>query len=331
MTFWASGKLKHPVFTFNEENKAFNEVLTNVPFPAKGYAFSVQFSDASGKSMLFLFDCSVNPPNIGFAKPWKDPHTGNSYCLFFPYSPENLARSSAKSGDDTPKQVLVSVTASLKGDQHISSSASALFIGGFSILEFDKNSLHLNLTRATNEQVITITGNTDIELHWHDKNRLSVREDRAAGKYTVRVHGDDRFQDQLIFSLPATGQKVEIGVSYDPKEGEAATVSTNVASWAALSGLLFLFISTVTFFICYLDRPVRSQPARSTPFRSSPVVSSSPSVAAPVTPERSSPAVVNEQSPRTPQPFLDYVRRTIDETPYYRQDFRRRGSPQNTF
>ncbi|KAL8471258.1 hypothetical protein ACS0TY_028786 [Phlomoides rotata] len=306
-----------------------NEVLTNVPFPAKGYAFSVHFSDDSGKSILFLFDCSVNPPNVGFAKPWKDPHTGKSYCLFFPYSPENIARSSPKSGD-TPKQVLVSVTASLSGDQHISGSASALFIGGFSIVELDKNSQHLNLSRGPNEQVITIVGNTDVELHWNNKNRLSVRpiqsEDHAAGKYVVSVHGDERFQDKLVFSLPATGQNVEISVSYDPE----APIEPELPLWVPVS-LLFVLILTAIFFICYLDQPVRPHPVQSTLVRSSPVVSSSPNVAAPLTPGRSSPAVVNDQSPRTPQPFLDYVRRTIDETPYYRQDFRRRASPQNTF
>ncbi|KAL8475384.1 hypothetical protein ACS0TY_028160 [Phlomoides rotata] len=307
-----------------------NEVLTNVPFPAKGYAFSVHFSDDSGKSILFLFDCSVNPPNVGFAKPWKDPHTGKSYCLFFPYSPENIARSSPKSGD-TPKQVLVSVTASLSGDQHISGSASALFIGGFSIVELDKNSQHLNLSRGPNEQVITIVGNTDVELHWNNKNRLSVRpiqsEDHAAGKYAVSVHGDERFQDKLVFSLPATGQKVEISVSYDPE----APIEPELPLWVPVLGLLFVLILTAIFFICYLDQPVRPHPVQSTLVRSSPVVSSSPNVAAPLTPDRSSPAVVNDQSPRTPQPFMDYVRRTIDETPYYRQDFRRRASPQNTF
>ncbi|KAL8555147.1 hypothetical protein ACS0TY_003084 [Phlomoides rotata] len=157
-----------------------------------------------GKSIIFLFDSSVNPTNVWFAKPWKDPHSGKSYCFFFPYSPQNIARSSPKSGD-TPKQVLVSVTASLSD---ISGSASALFIGGFSIVELDKNSQHLNLTRGSNEQVITIVGNTDIELHWNNKNRLSVHpiqsEDHAAGKYAVSVHGDKSFQDKLIFSLPAT-------------------------------------------------------------------------------------------------------------------------------
>ncbi|KAI3474918.1 hypothetical protein Pfo_030229 [Paulownia fortunei] len=310
------------------------EILTNVPFPAKGYAFSVKFSDArnhqheaSGNNMLFLFECAVDPPNIGFAKPWKDPDTGYSYCLFFPYSPEHLARTAPNSGNALHK-VSVSVRASLRGDHHISGSASALFIGGFTILEMDKNSLHLNLTRDSNKSVITIIGNTDVELNWHDKNHLSVTPihggDPAVGKYVqyeVKVCGAERFQDQLILSLPATGQRVEIDVSYDPEERKAVVKPANVTLWAGVSGLLFLLILTVAFVIFYLDRPDRSPP----------LVSGSPSVAAPVTPERSSPAIINDQSPRTPQPFIDYVRRTIDETPYYRQDFRRRINPQHTF
>ncbi|KAL0351046.1 UNVERIFIED_CONTAM: Nuclear pore complex protein [Sesamum radiatum] len=179
------------------------EILTNVPFPAKGYAFSVKFSDAhnhsheaSGNNMLFLFDCEVDPPNIGFANP------GRILAL-----------------------VLVSVRASLRGDHHISGSASALFIGGFTILGMDKNLLRLNLTRDSSESVVTIIGNRDVEVNWHDKNRLSVRPihgaDPAVGKYVqyeVKVRGAERFQDELTFSLPATGQSVGIDISYDPEE-----------------------------------------------------------------------------------------------------------------
>ncbi|KAK4417808.1 Nuclear pore complex protein [Sesamum alatum] len=311
------------------------EILTNVPFPAKGYAFSVKFGDAhnhsheaSGNNMLFLFDCEVDPPNIGFAKPWKDLGTGNSYCLFFPYSPEHLARSAPNLGD-TVQQVSVSVRASLRGDHHISGSASALFIGGFTILGMDKNLLRLNLTRDSSESVVTIIGNRDVEVNWRDKNRLSVGPihgaDPAVGQYVqyeVKVRGAERFQDELTFSLPATGQSVGVDISYDPEERKAVAKPADGTLWAGVSGLLILLILTVTFVICYLDRPDRSGP---------PVASSSPSIAAPATPERSSPAIINDQSPRTPQPFIDYVRRTIDETPYYRQDFRRRANPQNTF
>ncbi|KAG8384867.1 hypothetical protein BUALT_Bualt04G0163000 [Buddleja alternifolia] len=303
------------------------ETLTNVPFPAKGYAFSVKFSEASRNDMLFLFECEVDPPNIGFVKPWKDLDTGNSYCLFYPYSPQHLARSSPNSGD-TLNQVSISVTASLRGDRNISGSASALFVGGFTILEMDKNSLRINLTRDSSKSVITIVGNTNVKLNWHDKDRLSVKPihggHASVGKhaqYEVKVLGTKKFEDRIIFSLPATGQRVEIDVSYEPLESLSVSKPANVTLWVGVSGLIFLLI-TVTFIIFCLDRPDR--PRRN-------VASSTPSVAAPATPERTTPAISNDQSPRTPQPFIDYVRRTIDETPYYRQDFRRRVNPQNTF
>lgn len=52
---------------------------------------------------------------------------------------------------------------------------------------------------------------------------------------------------------------------------------------------------------------------------------------APRTPERRSGAVIyHEESPRTPSPFMEYVKRTVDETPYYRREGRRRFNLQNT-
>lgn len=72
-----------------------------------------------------------------YAKPWKDLDTSVSYCLFFPYSPEHLALTIPKS-KDMRQDVSVSINVSLRGATNISGSASALFVGGFSILEVDK-------------------------------------------------------------------------------------------------------------------------------------------------------------------------------------------------
>lgn len=58
--------------------------------------------------------------------------TGNTYCLFFPYSPEHLVRSMSITKDMKP-HVSFSVNASLKEARHVSGSASALLIGGFSV------------------------------------------------------------------------------------------------------------------------------------------------------------------------------------------------------
>lgn len=312
------------------------EVLTNMPFPLKGYAFSVNFSDAYTdlheavrNNILSSFECAVDPSHIGFSKPWKDLDTDNLYCLFFPYSPEHLARSTPNVGD-TGHHTSVSVRASLKGNHCISGSASAVFIGGFTVLEMDQHSLHLNMTQDSNKKIINIIGNTDIEINWRDRDRLAIRPIREEGdagegkhvRYEVKVLGAESFEDQIILSLPATGQRVEINVSFEAEERKAVVKTAAVTSWIGVVAVIFLLILTVTFLIYCLDRPDRSEPL---------VRSGTPSVAAPATPERSSPAVVNDRSPRTPQPFVDYVRRTLDETPYYRQDFRRRINPQNTY
>lgn len=63
-----------------------------------------------------------------------DLDTGSTYCLFFPFSPEHLVHSMPKSKDMRP-DISVSINASMREANHISGSASALFIGGFSVLE----------------------------------------------------------------------------------------------------------------------------------------------------------------------------------------------------
>lgn len=309
------------------------EILTNVPLPANGYSFLVKLNDAyrhkykSAKNRaIFLFDCLVDPPYVGYVKPWVDLDTGNSYCLFFPYSPESLVLATPKSGG-IKQDLAVTIKASLIGEQNISGSASALFVGGFIIPGTEGDSLQLNLTPQFNRSVLTVVGNTDVSIYWHDRERLAVRpihgedsQGRSRAQYEIKIRRAEKFKDKLIFTLPATGQITEVNVNYEPEERRATIVNLNL--WATAAACFILLIVTATVFISYLDQPVRSRPS---------APPGTPSVAAPVTPERSSPAGVSEHSPRTPQPFLDYVRRTIDETPYYRQDFRRRANPQNTY
>lgn len=110
---------------------------------------------------------------------------------------------------------------------------------------------------------------------------------------------------------------MEIDVNGEPGEKAASESTINYTLWATVLGCLALILIVVVS-IYYLESQVSVAPA-------------TPSNAAPVTAERSSPAVVSELSPRTPQPFIDYVRRTIDETPYYKREPRRRVNPQNTF
>ena len=40
-----------------------------------------------------------------------------------------------------------------------------LFVGEFSILEMGKNLVQLDLTASFNKSVITILGNTDVDIH----------------------------------------------------------------------------------------------------------------------------------------------------------------------
>ncbi|BAU00962.1 hypothetical protein VIGAN_11010600 [Vigna angularis var. angularis] len=312
------------------------EMLTNVPYPSKGYNFSVKFSNsyseslgAPGENTRILFNCRVDPPYVGYVKPWLDQESGNSYCLFFPYSPEHLVHSVPKLEGMRP-DVSVSISASLE-NEHISGSASALFIGGFSIMEMSKNPLLLNLTPGSNKTAITILGNTDVEIHWHHRDLIMIslihREDigiRGYARYEVQLLKAKRFRDKIRITLPANGQSVEIDVNHEPEETAPSSIAINKAFWGSILGCFLLLILSIVIFTRFFEKPERSQQTSSS-------VTTTTSIAAPITPDRSNPSPVNEMSPRTPQPFVDYVRRTIDETPYYKREGRRRVNPQNTF
>lgn len=138
-----------------------------------------------------------------------------------------------------------------------------------------------------------------------------IKNGRLKGWRTIVMH-----------CISSTGQELEINVDYEPEGKGASKSPKNITLWASVLGCAILSLITLVMFIYFLDRPDRSPPS---------VAPSTPSFAAPVTPDRGSPAVVSDQSPRTPQPFMEYVRRTIDETPYYRRDGRRRFNPQNTY
>ncbi|XP_022934341.1 nuclear pore complex protein GP210 isoform X2 [Cucurbita moschata] len=313
------------------------EILTNVPFPAKGYNFSVNFSGKHGTLLndkRVLHDCRVDPLFVGYAKPWLDLDNDNSYCLFFPYSPEHLAHSAPKLKAMRP-DISVTIYASSREGSQISGSASALFIGGFSVMEMGKSATQLILTPDSNKTVITILGNTDVELYCHERDLVIIgpisKEDSGVGghsEYEVKAMGTKRFKDKIIITLAANGQRTEIDVFYEPREKEVSVGAFGTTTiWATILGSLFLLILTIALFICFLDKPNRAQPSQP----SRPATTHTPTITAPVTPDRSSPVLSNEQSPRTPQPFVDYVRQTIDETPYYKREGRRRFNVQNTF
>ena len=115
---------------------------------------------------------------------------------------------------------------------------------------------------------------------------------------------------------------MEIDVNYEPAEKEPIGTTLHVVNWVHVLGIILLLFVTAVTFLWYFNIPEGARQSNT---------AATPSIVAPATPERSSPAVKNEMSPRTPQPFVDYVRRTIDETPYYRREGRRRVNSQNTF
>lgn len=310
-------------------------MLTNAsPFPIKGYFFLIKLNDAynrkyetigNGKTLV---DCVVDPQFVGFARPWTDPVTNKLYCIFFPYFPEQLVRT-APSSADMRRGLSISINASLLEDESISGSASVFFVGGFSVLEMDENSLKLNLTSGYNRSFITIVGNTDVIMNWHDRDRLSVTlisgdDSRKGGHalYEVKSLKDESFKDKLIITLQATGQRKEVDVSYEAERTNGAVRNFGAIMVVVTVFLLFLVIFGTLLYCIRKPGGVESGFAR--------VGGTRVAAAAPATPIRSSPLLRDEQSPRTPQPFIEYVRRTIDETPYYRQDFRRRVNPQNT-
>lgn len=328
------------------------EKLINVPYPGKGYSFPVNFRrnahhhnhEAPQNGIQVPYDCNVDPPFLGYTMPWKDPETGKLCCLFFPYPPEHLERSIPKS-KDMKNETYVSVKASLRGSDQISGSASALFVGGFFFLDMDKNSMQINLTGDYFIHNLTIVGNTDVEVEWGDHDRLTVKfieeEDFGIGGraiYEIKVPSAPRreylytgrarnFTDKVIFTRPSTGQREEINIQFTVHYPSNWHVKQFfVVTLLALSMMLVSFC-----VIIYLERR-NWLPSRNAATRN--VANATPTIATPgtITPVRGSPGGGEEQSHRTPPPFVEYLARTIDETPnYYRGEARRRRVlPQNS-
>ncbi|XP_048503398.1 nuclear pore complex protein GP210 isoform X3 [Beta vulgaris subsp. vulgaris] len=308
--------------------------LTNTPLPPGGYKFSVKFSSNHGlgapsTNVELPYECQVEPTFVGHAKPWKDLDSGDSYCLFFPFSPEHLAHTVPTLKDERP-DISISVHAKLREARDVSGSASALFLGGFSILDMDKDILQLNMSPNSNRSIITLVGNTDVSLHWLNRDLFTVRTLVKEGSgiggralYEVEVLKRKPFKEILTFTLPVNGQRVDLIVNYEADKEKESTINSTLLAGAMGFTLLIL---SIIIYKCFLGRPDSTHPS----VRSS-VAFQAQNIAAPQTPDRTSLAPQTERSPQTPQPFIDYVRRTIDETPYYRRERRRRFDPQNTY
>lgn len=212
-------------------------MLTNAPpYPAKGHFFPVKLADAYSRKyettgyVKKFFDCKVEPPFVGFVKAWFDLFTGKFYCIFFPHSPEHLLRIAPDSAD-IRRGLAISIRASLIEDSSISDSASAIFLGGFSLLGADESSRQLNLTYP-NKGYFIIVGNTDVKINWHVGFKLSVtfiggKGGKKGGSafYEVMVRRNSKLKDKLIITLPTTGQRMELDVHCEGRTTKDATIS----------------------------------------------------------------------------------------------------------
>ncbi|KAF8692700.1 hypothetical protein HU200_039534 [Digitaria exilis] len=312
-----------------------SETLTNAAGPSDGYKFFVRFSDSiehsTGSSMSPIdvpFECKVDPSYVGYVEPWTDHAAKKSYCLFHPYPPAQLLHVKLNQNEGF---LHILVHANLKEDPKVTGSAHALFVKGFYIKEPGK----LNLTPSCNHSIITIGGNTDVELFWNAKDLLSVNlvdtnENKGAPSriiYRVEALKGQPFSDKVTIVLPATGQTEEIEISYDTGDKSEPSSSWGLTTFAVILTCIVAPVVTVALFMKSLERPSRQAPPRSaaasTPARAP--AASPASMADPASPAN------GQLSPRTPQPFMEYVRRTIDDTPYYKRDARRRFNPQNTY
>ncbi|KAF3793671.1 Nuclear pore complex protein [Nymphaea thermarum] len=284
-----------------------SNALTNVHFPSEGYKFLIE---------------------LRYVTPWKDADTAKYYCLFFPYSPEHLSHTlpiigttkfEVKKGlGDRPMFVSISVT--LRGAYPMSGSVRLPFHSGFSVLGIHK----LHLTPNANKSIITVLGNTDVKVSWHAHGLLTVArlhaEDFVVGgraEYEVKVVQDKTFKDKLMFSLPHIGQVSEVEVSYETDEApksSAASESSNLLM-NSLTCVVVLVATVVLFLRCFNKRQRSGQRPNlytsshldpKTPIRTQDVPANGA-----LTPVRS--------APRTPQSYTEYLRRTIDETPYVRR------------
>ncbi|CAI9088048.1 OLC1v1022278C1 [Oldenlandia corymbosa var. corymbosa] len=332
-----------------------NEILTNAhPFSVKGYLFPVKVVDAYNRSgetfgKTDFFDCQVYPSFVGVAKPWLDTITGRLYCSFVPHSPEQLVQK-APEFVDLNHGVSISLSASSLEDR-ISGSASAIFVRGFSFLGKDEHSrtLQLYMTPESCMRRITIVGNTDVKITWRHLKKLSVaratplKELNQGGHavYEVKARpGAATFEDTVIVTLPATGQRLRVDVRFEANRRKVDSIlhilryafdfwfETPVRAIMLCLNLAFAAcMASVACMKCVRLRRRSSPGNAATPMRTPPALST-PTLL--VSRLRRQDEGSQSQSPSSPEPFVDYVRRTLDETPYYRQDFRRRVNPQNT-
>lgn len=103
-----------------------------------------------------------------------------------------------------------------------SSSGTAIYTGGFGILEMDHNSVCLNLTKNFDKSVVNVINNTtDVDVRWQGPDQLLIQKGREVGEeFEVRVNSVEGRKDKVIISLAVAtnGQRIEIYVNYEFKK-----------------------------------------------------------------------------------------------------------------
>ncbi|EFJ23367.1 hypothetical protein SELMODRAFT_103787 [Selaginella moellendorffii] len=308
--------------------------VTNAPFPDQGYKFTVKFKYVGflhviGESRPISYDCKVDPSFIGRAAPWHDPDSGTFYCLFFPYAPEKLSynlhgelKSKRATSDrgDAKGRIGMSVTAVLSRTPSVAGSADCTFAGGFSIIDTPSQ---LQLSVTSNKSRIAVVGTVAIAVSWQRKDAVEVKrltrteEPGVCGHavYEVLLLEEDKsFTDKLVFLLTTTGQREEISMAYDAGQFNVAALFQQIFTVAVIT----LVAIVLPVFLCTklldLPRSLRSSPATPSPTRRRPLV-----------------AQYRTYSRTPPQPYTEYVSRTIEQTPYYSRQGMRRTDPSKTY
>ncbi|KAH7441880.1 hypothetical protein KP509_03G060400 [Ceratopteris richardii] len=339
--------------------KAPKGLLTNVGVPEKGYLFAVKFSDPRGQDVGVVsneervsYSCHVDPAYLGLCSGWQDPDDLKTYCVFRPYSPTRLFLTLQGVGKDPGSSLVlgdfkgcttVKILAEVTGMGETGSAMSA-FAGGFEMQDVPQK---IYLNPVTNKTKVTLVGSAGaVGVSWTKTEALGIKrissEREAFGFaghaiFEVRViDGGEPFKSTILFHLPTTGQTEEIQVEYDVKEQNKRTLFQQVITAA----IVIAVIGILPFLACarIMDLPRRHSGGHVTTDANRsyrPLSQASPgSPASPVENLYSSnfdgqQSVSLSRSP--PQPYSDYVSKTIDSTPYFRREGVRRFDPTRTY
>jgi hypothetical protein len=135
--------------------------------------------------------------------------------------------------------------------------------------------------------------------------------------------------------LIITGQRMEINVSYEPGKFSGSNISLEVIATTVIVSVVLLVL-TIIIYLRLLDQPEpRGQTGINFGTEPAPEI---PSVVegTPRTPVVSSnnfhTPSPSQTLPRTPpQEYTQYIRKTMDDTPHFRRDRRKRFDPSYTY